>query len=69
LITEISDGEKPVMYPSELAEREIRDCIREADENVYKKGFVVDAGAQIGPAGQITAYAIMILHKIIDLEE
>lgn len=46
LIRDIADTDHSVMYGSEMVEREIRQLIREADENVYKKGFVVDAVVQ-----------------------
>ncbi len=68
LIREITEAEKPVMYASEMAEQEIRQIIREDDDNVYKKGFVVDVVSQTNPAGTITAFSIVHLHNVIDLD-
>lgn len=68
LISEISEKEMPVMYASEIAEQEIREYIREADENAYKRGFVVDVMVQM--AGEtMTAYAVTNLHQVIDLAD
>lgn len=67
LIAEISDKEMPVMYASELAEQEIREYIREADENAYKRGFVVDVMVQMSGEA-MNAYAVTALHSVIDLD-
>ena len=45
-IEEISDRALPLVYGSELAEERIKHEIREADENVYKKGFMVDVNVK-----------------------
>jgi hypothetical protein len=67
LIRDISPKEHAVMYASELVEQEIRSQIREADENVYKRGFVVDVIAQ--KAGdRILAYSITAFHSVIETE-
>jgi hypothetical protein len=67
-IEEISDRSLPLVYGSELAEERIKHEIREADENVYKKGFVVDVNFKsIG--GRPVAYAITNVHQIIDLPD
>jgi hypothetical protein len=68
LISELSDKEKSVMFASEGVEAEIRNVIREADENVYKRGFVVDVVSQ--KSGQrVVAYSVTALHSVIDLED
>jgi hypothetical protein len=66
IIDSVSLHDLPVMYASEIAEREIRDQIRDADENVYKRGFVVDVVEQ-AVAGKTVAYAITAFHQVIDL--
>jgi hypothetical protein len=67
IIRDISPKDHAVMYASELVEQEMRAQIREADENVYKKGFVVDVAAQ--KAGErVIAYAVTVFHSVIDLE-
>lgn len=67
VIKEISPKEMPVMFSSEMAEQEIREYIREADENVYKRGFVVDVFIQ-SSGDRIIAYSVSALHSVIDLE-
>lgn len=68
LIRDLSDKERPVMYASEMAEQEIRETIREADENVYKKGFVVDVMEQ-KEGERVVAYAVTALHSVIDIDD
>ena len=56
------------MYASEMAEERIKHEIREADDNVYKKGFVVDVNVQyVGSKPKV--YAIRNFHSIIDLPD
>ena len=68
LINEISDKPLAIMYSSTLTEERIKYEIREVDENVYKKGFVVDVKTQL-VRGRPTAYATTAVHSIIDLPE
>jgi hypothetical protein len=67
-IRELSDKDRPVMYGSEMVESEIRENIREADENVYKKGFVVDVMEQM-EGEKMMAYSVTALHSVIDLAD
>lgn len=66
VIEEVSAKDYPVMYASEMAEREIREHIRDADQNAYKRGFVVDVAVQMS-GDTILAYAVMSLHSVIDI--
>lgn len=60
------DRELPLIYASDLAEQRIKHEIREADDNVYKKGFVVNVNLQAkGP--KPLAYRVTHLHQVIDL--
>jgi hypothetical protein len=68
LVQELSLKDKPVMFLSEMVEQEIRAVIREADENVYKRGFVVDIVCQVG-GDKIVAYAVRTLHSVIELDD
>ena len=68
MIEEISDRSLPLVYGSELSEERIKHEIREADENVYKKGFIVDINVK-STGGRPVAYAITNVHQIIDLPE
>lgn len=67
-IEEISISDKPLIYASDLAEKKIKHEIKEADENVFKKGFVVDV-AVLTKSGKIAAYKIINLHQVIDLPD
>lgn len=66
VVDALSPKDKPIMFLSEMVEQEIRSAIRDADENVYKKGFVVDLVCQVA-GDRISAYAISALHSVIDI--
>lgn len=67
-IEAISDRDLPLVYASALAEQRIKHEIQEADENVFKKGFVVDVNVEtIG--GRPVAYRVTNLHQVIDLPD
>jgi len=68
VISQISDKAKPVIFSSQMTEQEIRSVIREADDNVYKKGFVVDVIA-VQDGDRIQAYSVTAMHSVIDLED
>ena len=65
-VEEISPRDLPLIYASDLAEQRIKHEVREADDNVYKKGFVVDVNAQL-VNGKPAAYRITNVHQVIDL--
>jgi len=67
VIEELSPKHLSVMYASEMVEREIREHIRDADENVYKRGFVVDAIPQMS-GNKLVAYSITEFHSVIDID-
>lgn len=67
VIEEITAQDRPVMYASEMVEQEIRAVIREADENVYKRGFVVDIVVQMA-GDRVIAYAVSALHNVIEID-
>ena len=67
-IESISDKTLPIMYASDLAEQKIKHEIREAEENIYKKAFIVDVKVELinqNPA----AYSILNLHDVIDISD
>lgn len=68
LIEDISQKELPLIYASELAEQRIKHEIREAEDNVFKKGFVVDVNVQL-KGGRPVAYRVTNMHQVIDLPE
>jgi hypothetical protein len=67
-IEEISPRELPLIYASDLAERQIKHEIRDVDENVFKKGFIVDVNVQIKD-GKPVGYRVTNLHQVIDLPD
>jgi hypothetical protein len=67
-IEEISPKPLALVYASDLAEARIKHEIREADENVYKKGFVIDVNVRLNN-GRPAAYAVTNVHQVIDLDE
>jgi len=66
VIEKISEQDRPLIYASNLAEERIKDVMRNTDENIYHKGFVVDVNVQM-KGGKPVAYAIAHVHQIIDL--
>lgn len=68
IIKDISSSEKPVIFASEMVEQEIREYIRDSDENVYKRGFVVDVFIQYS-GERIIAYSVAALHSVIDIDD
>ncbi|TJV70881.1 MAG: hypothetical protein E5X76_18225 [Mesorhizobium sp.] len=67
-IEELSSKPLALMYGSELAEERIKHEIREADENVFKKGFVVDVLVKLR-GGDPVAYSVTNVHDVIDLPD
>jgi hypothetical protein len=68
VIEDISDLPRPLVYASDLAEQQIKHEITEAEDNVYKKGFVVDVNVE-NRNGKPIAYAVTTLHQVIDLPD
>lgn len=67
-IDAISARKLPLIYASDLAEREIKHEIADAEDNIYKKGFVVDVNVEMR-SGRPVAYRVMDLHQVIDLPD
>jgi hypothetical protein len=68
IIEDISPTEFPLIYASALAESRIKHEIREAKDNVFKKGFVVDVNVQL-KGGRAVAYRVTDIHQVIDLPD
>lgn len=66
VIEKISDKDLPLVYASDLAEERIKHEIRDAEDNIYHKGFVVDVNVQY-KGGREVAYAVTNVHQVIDL--
>jgi hypothetical protein len=65
-VDDVSSRDMPLIYASDLAEQRIKHEVREADDNVYKKGFVVDVNVQL-VNGKPAAYRVTNVHQVIDL--
>ncbi|MBL4926810.1 hypothetical protein [Fuscibacter oryzae] len=68
LIPEIDNRDIPLIYASELSEQRIKHEIREADDNIFKKGFVVDV-IVIQKGERAIAYKVTNVHDVIDLPD
>lgn len=66
IIEAISDKDMALIYGAQLAEQRIKDQMRNADENIYHKGFVVDVNVTTR-CGKPVAYAVTHVHQIIDI--
>lgn len=66
VIEKISDLDRPLIYASPMAEERIKHEIRETEDNIYHKGFVVDVNVQT-KGGKPAAYAVTNVHQVIDL--
>jgi len=67
-IEEISRKDLPLIYASQIAEERIKSEIREADDNLFRKGFVVDVNVA-AIDGRPVAYRVTNVHQVIDLPE
>lgn len=68
VIEEISEKPLVLMYASNLAEERIKHEIREADDNVFKKGFEVDVNVKL-TRGKPVAYSVTHVHQVFDLPD
>lgn len=68
IIPAILESSLPVIYASALAEERVKYEIREAEENVFKKGFSVDVSVQYR-GDRPVAYRIIEVHQIFDLPD
>ena len=55
---QVYDRDFPLIYASDLAEQRIKHEIREADDNLFKKGFIVDVNVET-MGGRSVAYRVM----------
>ncbi|MBO9403411.1 hypothetical protein [Shimia sp. R9_3] len=68
VISSITEKALPIMYASTLAEHKIKHEIREADENIFKKGFSVDVSVEYRGDRPIV-YKILAVHQVLELPE
>lgn len=68
VIEEISPKDIALVYASALAEERIKHEIREADDNLFRKGFVVDVNVR-RHAGKPALYQVTDVHEVVDLPD
>ncbi len=68
VIEEISKKDLAIMYASDLAKERIKHEVREADDNIFKKGFVVDV-IVVSRNNRPVAYKITEVYEVIDLPD
>ncbi len=68
IIPQISDRDLPIMYASDLAEQRVKHEIREADDNIFKKGFSVDVSVLYRNSRPVV-YRILNVHEVVDLPD
>jgi hypothetical protein len=66
IIEQISEEDLALVYGSQLAEERIKDQMRNTEENIFHKGFVVDVNVTT-KGGRPVAYNVTHVHQIIDL--
>jgi hypothetical protein len=70
VVGDVSERVLPVIYGGDMVEQQIKHEIVEADENVYKRGFVVDVAIETKPGTRKPiAYRVLKLHTVFDLDE
>jgi len=68
VIEAISNKKFALIYATDMAEQKIKHEIREAGDNVYKKGFIVDVNVEFRK-GKLVAYRVSQFHQVIDLPD
>ena len=66
VVEKLSEKDLPLIYASNLSEERIKHEIRETEDNIYHKGFVVDVNVQT-KGGRPIAYVVTHVHQVIDL--
>ncbi len=68
VIPQISERDLPIIYASDLAEQRVKHEIREADDNIYKKGFSVDVSV-LHRNSKAIVYRVLNVHEVVDLPD
>ena len=68
LIDEISEKPMALTYGSNLAQERIKHELREANENIFRLGFLVDVNVQ-SAGGKPRAYSVTHVHQVIVLDD
>ena len=68
VISELHPKPLSIMYASELAEQRVKHEMQEAEDNIFKKGFVVDVIIKL-VNDRPSVFAISHVHDVIDLPD
>lgn len=68
IVEDISPKPLPLFYGSDLAEKQIKHEIREANDNIFKKGFSVDVNVKMKNEKPI-AYFVTNVNQVIELPD
>ena len=68
MVESLSPRALPLIYGASMAEERIKDEIRNSEDNVFKRGFVVEVNVEIR-GGKPVGYAVKHVHQIIDLPD
>lgn len=66
IIEEILEKDLALIYGATMAEERIKDQMRNTEENIYHKGFVVDVNVTT-KGGNPVAYNVTHVHQVIDI--
>lgn len=68
VVPEISERPLSLIYGSDLAEAQIKHEIQNSQDNIFKRGFIVDLNVVFAGARAV-AYSVTHLHSVIDLPD
>jgi hypothetical protein len=68
IIESLSPKSRKVVYASDLVERRVKHEIRDEEDNIYKKVFVVDVNVEM-QNGKPYAYSIKHVHDVLPLDD
>jgi hypothetical protein len=66
-IDRLSDKALPLLYAAPLAEERIKSEMRDEEDNIFYKGFVVDVNVESRADGKPVAYSVTHVHQVVDL--
>lgn len=67
LIEDIFPMPLSLIYATRMVEQRLKHDIRDSDDNIYKKGYVVDVMVK-SQNGKPVAYAVTEIHQVIDID-
>jgi len=68
IIEKLNPKPRRVVYASDIVEARFKHEIREEEDNIYKKAFLVDVNVEM-LRGKAFAYNVTAVHEVFDLDE